>query len=441
MEMHLRLTHFFEQRGLNKKAKLLLACSGGLDSMVLFHLLKEHAFHVDLAHCNFNLRGTESDKDEAFVKSIAQAYNVNVHIKQFDTKAYAQRKGISIQMSARDLRYAFFESLRKKYGYEYVLTAHHLNDSFETFLINLGRGSGARGLSGIPAQTENILRPLYEASRSEIKAYAKAHHIKWREDASNKEVKYQRNAIRHEVLPHLLAVSNNYEKGFKKSMQHLADMQRFATHEVQRQLERLITKRNQALYCKRTALKKHPAFTYILYEWLTAYAAFDLDAILEAIEQPNGQYFSAGDYELLIQHDQLILRKTRALISAKFIEQEQKSLSWNNGRLQFKKVSKDDLTPELLNNPSNACLDYGKLSFPLTVRTWREGDRFTPFGMKGSKKLSDFFTDLQLNHFEKMAVPLLISGEDIAWVGGFRINDKLKLTNSTKTVYFVRLIK
>ncbi len=430
---------FFEKHRVNKNQKFLLACSGGVDSMVLFHLLLMHNFKFEVAHCNFKLRGADADTDEAFVQSQCAANNRSVYCKSFDTEGFAEQNGISIQMAARQLRYAFFDALITEHGFDFLFTAHHLNDSFETFLINVGRGTGPKGLSGISAVTQKIARPLHRVKQEEISAYAKKNTIAWREDASNASVKYQRNAIRHKVLPQLLKSATGYISGFQNTLENVKAATIFAESKAKEFFEQhLETTASNWLMVSTEKFQQQIGLRYLLHFWLSPFNLVDVDAMEAAIKNPSAQYFESAHHALLVTAQNVILKEKGVVWPKVLIRETDANVMFGHFSFSFKQILNPDKAA--LIEPKKAFLDYEKLTFPLTLRTWKKGDLFTPFGMRGTKKISDFFTDLKLNRFEKEEVPLLISGDDIVWVAGYRINENYKITDPQKTAYFGRLL-
>lgn len=436
-----QIHRFFEEQNISPEAKLLLACSGGLDSVVLFQHLLDREGSFAVAHCNFSLRADESDDDEAFVRNLAETHHIDFYSKRFQTKEYADQSGVSIQMAARSLRYAYFEELRTTKGFDYILTAHHLNDSFETFLINLGRGTGIQGLTGIPSQKEYLLRPMHRCSRTALAAYAKKAGLAWREDSSNSKIEYQRNQLRHQVLPKLLESKEGYAKGFAKSMDLVQEASQFAEAQARVLLQDMEVRQSDGavkLYTK--ALLKQPGFGYALHQWLRAFGEFDIHALQRALLSPAKQYFDSVSHELIVEEDYIWLQPKQSLPQAVQLTKEDEHVLF--GEYQFSFGSQHDKPDEqALKHPQHAYLDMSKLRFPLRLRTLQDGDSFVPFGMNGSKNISDFLSEQGLNVLQKSRVPLLLSGDDIVWVCGYRINDNFKVTDKSNSLYFGRFLK
>lgn len=397
--------------------KLILALSGGIDSMVLADMLLQSKADFVLAHCNFHLRGEESDGDEKFVRDYAERKGLTVYVKQFDTLSYAEEHKLSIEMAARELRYAWFEELRQQLNYDYIAVAHHADDQLETFFINLLRGAGIRGLKGMQKVNGRIIRPLLDVSRVEIQQYAEVHHLQWREDHTNAETQFLRNKIRHELLPVIDGISKEGRSAILKSINHLA-----SENELYRELlnEKLPTSN-----CQLSTVNFQ-----LLFEWLRDYG-FNEDQvhfIHEALNsgQPGTSFFSPT-HRVTIERNGLELTP--------ICQQNATPLE-----LSYEQITNDC---SFVMDTSNrvAQLDYEKLSFPLQIRKWQAGDRFHPLGMKGSKLLSDFFVDQKMTNRQKEECYVLVTSDDtIVWVVGRRIDDRYKVTDKTKTILKVQIV-
>ena len=426
--------------------KVILALSGGIDSMVLTDLLLKAKADFVVAHCNFHLRGEESDGDEQFVRVFAERNGLKLYVKQFDTTGYAKEHGVSIEMAARDLRYPWFEELRQQLGYDNIAVAHHADDQLETFFINLLRGAGLRGLKGMQPVNGHIIRPLLDFSREEIHQYAIENGIKWREDHTNAETLYLRNKIRHELLPVIDGISKEGRNSILKSINHLASENELYRELVMEKLSQMVAPLRGANSCVgsdatdlaslrdaeglRFSLTSRllPLTSHLLFEWLRDYG-FNEDQVHFIHEAMNGQpgtTFFSPTHRVTIERDGLELTP-----------------------LCQQAETTTDLTYEQLPNDENftidksplvAQLDYDKLAFPLRLRKWKEGDRFHPFGMKGSKLLSDFFVDQKMSTRQKEECHVLTTAEDeIVWVVGRRVDDRFKITDQTKTILIVRM--
>jgi len=418
----------------------LLALSGGLDSMVLGHLLLKSGKSFGVAHCNFNLRGEASDGDEAFVQAFAQQYQIPFYRTSFATEEYAQKHGFSTQLAARNLRYEWLEGLRKEEGFDYLMTAHHLNDSVETLLFNLTKGTGIRGLHGIPLQNQSIIRPLLFASRAAILQFSEVEKIGFREDASNQSTKYHRNLIRKEVVPVLKKINPALEQTFATNIQRFKEIEwlyEYALANLQKEMV-VIQGEEWTIDLKKLALL--PACNSILYEWLRPFH-FHPDQIQQVFATgltQSGRLFSSESHQLLVDRDQLLLRPIIKDQKDHYsIEQGEQLLSLPEGSLQFDLLSQK---PDSFSKDSHfAYFDNAQMDFPLTLRRWKAGDTFQPFGMQGHhQKLQDFFNNAKLSRFEKEKVWLLESGGKICWIVGYRTDERFRVVATTERVLRVR---
>ncbi len=423
--------------------KVILALSGGIDSMVLADLLLKAKVEFVAAHCNFHLRGDESNGDDWFVRKFAENCGIQCFVKHFETEKYAAKYGISIEMAARDLRYAWFEQLRQQLGYDKIAVAHHADDQAETFFINLLRGAGLNGLKGMKPQNGVIIRPLLWVSREQIRKYAVENHIVWREDHTNVESVYLRNRIRNQLLPVFDELQPKARQGLYKSLEHLSAENELYRELLQEKLGQIIEYNGDIQRIPHSAfLIQHSSFQ-LLFEWLRQYG-FNTDQchfIYDAIGTGIGNQYCSPTHCVVIGRDDLqlseIKEKTDDEIQIQIGEEEILSPI----HLRFSKLEK---TADFIINKSSdvAQLDSDKLRFPLALRHWRHGDRFCPLGMKGSKLLSDFFVDQKFSEFQKQNVWLLVSADgDILWVVGYRIDDRFKIVDDTKAVLECRLFR
>ena len=410
--------------------KILIAVSGGVDSVVLTHLCKESNLDIALAHCNFNLRDKESDGDEIFVTELADALDLEVFIESFETEAYAREKKISIQMAARELRYQWFDSLRDTLQFDHVLTAHHSNDNLETVLINFVRGTGLDGLTGIPASTGFIVRPLLPFSRKEIEDYARNTHLKWREDSSNASVKYLRNKVRHELIPKLEEMNPQLLESFTKTQTHLQQSAALIDDYISAIFPRLAKEEDYGYSFKIKMLKTIPNLKAVLYELFKAFGFTEWNDVYDLLEAQSGKMVCSGTHRLVKDREELLLTTVPSEIKKKFgISEEEEVVMLPMGTFYIEAV--DELSEATQNV---IFVDREKLQFPLTVRKWQEGDYFYPFGMKGKKKLSKFFKDEKLSLPEKENCWLLCSHNDIVWVVGRRPDARFAITDDTKSI-------
>jgi tRNA(Ile)-lysidine synthase len=432
-----RFLHYIEQNELFKATdKILLAVSGGKDSVVMTHLFNETTFNFGIAHCNFTLRGEESDEDERFCRLLAENLNKPFFSKTFDTGRFAKHEKISIQMAARELRYDWLEELRRSNGYDYIALAHHQSDTTETILLNLTRGTGIAGLHGILPKRDRLIRPLLFLSREEIDQLVNDCGLIYREDSSNRSSKYARNKIRLEVIPKLKELNPNLEDTFRRNSHRFAELESFLELHVTRLREELLQnqpsgdieielERLQALYPR----------NMLLYELFKPYHFSEsvLSDLVNAWDGQPGKLFESPSHRLFLDRKKLILTEIKNYVTDECL------IDKNIAELQFKNtkiiIRAAELPNTFITNGNRAYFDEALLQFPLKLRHWKEGDVFKPFGMKGKKKLSDFFIGLKLSVLEKKSVKVLENGNgDILWVLGYRTDDRYKITSHTKKV-------
>ena len=402
-----------------REDKLILGISGGADSVCLMHVFLELGYSFELAHCNFNLRGEESDADEYFVTDLAKKYQLKIHVKQFDTLVYAAENKISTQMAARDLRYAWFEKLRIKSSAKYLAIAHHANDDVETFFINLVRGSGLKGFLGIKEKNNAIIRPLLSVSRLEIEQYLKDRGLVFREDSSNASVKYLRNKIRHELIPLLAQMNPSIQQTVKDEMRILEGVAQIYASKVEEVRKDLTQEKNGIVQLEISALLAlNPLHSY-LYELLSAYGFYAVEAISKALQGQSGKQFFSSTHQLVVDRENIFISLLNK--ENEVFEITEKTISLVHPLVINFKVIADKT---IIYDNNIAQLDVDKLKFPLTLRKWKEGDKFIPLGMKKFKKLSDFFIDSKFSIIDKQEQWLLCSGVDIVWVLGCRIDER-----------------
>jgi len=430
-----KVQYFITEKSLFKREdKLILGISGGADSVCLMHVLLALGCSFELAHCNFNLRGEESDADENFVKELAKEHQLKIHVKQFDTLAYAAKNKISTQMAARDLRYAWFGKLLIKSSAKYLAIAHHANDDVETFFINLVRGSGLKGFLGIKEKNNAIVRPLLSVSRLEIEQYLKERNLVFREDSSNTSVKYLRNKIRHELMPLLAEMNPSIQQTVKDEMKILEGVSKIYASKVEEVRKDLTQEKNGIVQFEISALLAlNPLHNY-LYELLAPYGFYTVEAISKALQGQSGKQFFSATHQLVVDRENIFISLLN--IENEVFEITKKTTSLVHPlEIKFKVTS--DKT--IIYDNDIAQLDVEKLKFPLTLRKWKQGDKFMPLGMKKFKKLSDFFIDNKFSIIDKQEQWLLCSDVDVVWLVGCRIDERYKLETNTKKVYIAQL--
>jgi tRNA(Ile)-lysidine synthase len=411
-------------------SRILLAISGGVDSVVLAHLCKDINLDFSLAHCNFQLRGEESDGDEDFVVALADALEVQVFIEDFETEAYAREKKISVQMAARDLRYNWFRELRETIQYDYIFTAHHANDNLETVLINLVRGTGLEGLTGIPEENDFVIRPLLSFSRAEIEDYAHNAALKWREDSSNDSTKYLRNKIRKEVVPKLVELNPQLLESFNKTVNHLLHSSVLIEDYISTLFPRIAKEEDFGYSFKINLLKTIPNLKAVLYELFRSFGFTEWNDVYDLLDAQPGKIVYSKTHRLIKDRENLLLTTLPPKNDMIYhIQQDEEVVMLSIGTFHFEEVK--NIEGE---DRNGIFLDPEKLEFPLTIRRWQTGDHFYPFGMEGKKKLSKFFKDEKLSLPEKENCWLLCSNNKIVWVIGYRADQRFAVADTTKKI-------
>lgn len=423
-------THLKNHFPFLKGNKLLIACSGGLDSVVLTHLLHKLNYEITLAHCNFSLRGNESDADSGFVISLAKTLQIPVYTETFETEAYADDHGVSIQMAARALRYQWFEELSNQLQISYILTAHHQDDNLETFLINFSRGTGLKGLTGIPNHHGKLVRPLLVFSKEVILAYAKKNNLQWREDSSNLSNKYLRNSLRNEVIPKWKETVPNLLQSFETTQKNLNEHRKLIDDYLALLLSYLAEIKPNGYCFSVKKLKALPNCKVVLFELFSPLGFTEINDVYSLLSAQAGKKIYSSTHILLKDREQLILEEiqneeTEATIA---VPENTTALQYPLA-ITFEKVSQ-------LGNSSEKVIfvDHDLLKFPLQLRKWNKGDVFYPFGMTGKKKLSKFFKDEKLSLLAKQKIWLLCSDTEIVWVVGLRADNRFKVTEKTKRI-------
>ena len=435
--------HIEEQFSFLKKSRLVIAISGGIDSVALAHLCHKLNFDFALAHCNFNLRGKESDADEDFVLDLGEQLNVEVFVQNFDTETYAEENKCSIQMAARELRYNWFSELAQQLNFDYILTAHHSDDNLETFLINFTRGTGLNGLTGIPELNGNIARPLLPFSRETIEAYAKSENIVWREDSSNSSRKYLRNKLRHEVIPILKEINPNVLDSFQNTLSNLKETEAIVNQSIKDFLSKAILKEegNTITYAVSEFKKQNnpKAFLFEAFKDCGFTEWNDIEGLLDA---ETGKYIVSNMHKLT-KHREFLILTTR---HSELVSESQSELFLTESDIDAGQVQTpigvlffDEADALKDNNQSTIYVDAEKLKYPLELRQWQTGDVFHPIGMKGKKKVSKYLKDEKLTPIEKENAWVLTSENKIVWVVGRRADDRFKVTGQTNQIFKVEL--
>lgn len=412
-----------------QKSPFLLACSGGVDSVVLAHLCQSLELKFSIAHCNFQLRGKESLEDEHFVGSLAKAMKKKFYVIHFDTLGYINQHKLSLQVAARDLRYTWFAELMREKEYKTLVTAHHGDDNLETFLINLSRGTGIEGLTGIPKKTESISRPLLLFSKESILAYAEQQKLAWREDRTNAETKYHRNKIRHHIVPHLKELHPTFSENFHLTQSHLSETAAMLQNHIAAVKKDIFHQKEGFIEIKIADLRRlHPIKGY-LYHLFSIYGFTAWTDIAHLIDAISGKAVYSKTHRLIRSRDSLLLEQLRDSDSNSY------SIEWGQTEIQQPMPLIMEEVKAMGDMDKNVLYtDKKTLKYPLTVRKWKKGDYFHPIGMKGSKKLSKFFKDEKYNAISKDRQWLLCSDNKVVWVIGKRADERFKVTENTEHI-------
>jgi len=441
------LTHYNIKRQLRAndievdETKFILAVSGGADSMALLHLFITMESSFIVAHCNFNLRGEESDLDQQLVQSVCQLNNIPFLIKSFKTEEFANENGISIEMAARDLRYEWFNELLKTETADYLITAHHQDDQVETFFLNLTRGTGLKGLTGMKLKSDQLLRPMLAYSRQDILSYCQSHHLEYRIDQSNFDNHHKRNHLRNIIIPEFEKLNPSFKHTILESMNRLSELENLLNSEIDKAQSQIITNENDHILIPKKLLENHQIKQTILFELLKD-KGFNSDSISNITEALNGtpgkQFFTQSHRLIIDRYNLIVLPILPNEADYFYIDADQSEIKYPiHLKLNEYKTPSNFL---FSTNPLVVHLDSSKINFPLLLRKWCEGDHFKPLGMSGFKKVSDFFIDKKFSLIDKENTYLLCNGEEIIWIVGHRIDDRFKITDLTKEVLEIELL-
>jgi tRNA(Ile)-lysidine synthase len=422
-----------ENNLINPGDKILLAVSGGIDSMVMSHLFYQLNYKIGIAHCNFSLRAHESDKDEEFVRRFANEQHIPFYTIRFETKSFAKKNRLSVQMAARELRYTWFEEIRLNKGYHAIAVAHNLNDNIETLLINLIRGTGLAGMAGMKPLSKRIIRPLLFASREEIINYQKKHNIIYREDKSNEETKYTRNKIRHLVIPVLKEINPSIETTLYETAERFSGFNEIVSEYISQLRETISEEKEHLIIFKINQLRTYLNNTSILFELFKPYGITNalLIDLKKVIEGKTGGQIITETHRIIKNRKEIIISDEEAGDETRYTIINEQAFCIFPGISSARNVKISE-TFEIPSDPHIACIDSLKVTFPMTIRKWKAGDHFYPLGMKQKKKLSDYFIDNKYSIFDKENKYILESDGKIVWIIGDRIDDRFKITSSTK---------
>jgi tRNA(Ile)-lysidine synthase len=435
-----RFSDFIDQNNLfSADSKILAAVSGGMDSVLMVHLLKAAGLNFGIAHCNFQLRGDESLGDQEFCNHLAEQLRVPFHATSFNTQKFATDHKISTQMAARQLRYQWFDLVRQQSGYSHIALAHHQNDAIETILLNLIRGTGIAGMHGILPKNGALVRPLLFLNRAEINAIIEENKIDYVEDSSNTSVKYARNKIRLEVIPVLKELNPGLERTFENNLQHFRELEIVLDQRIA-ELKKQFVYHDEDIHLPLDAIKELEPKRLLVFKLLQEYGFNEtaVNDVIAALDAQPGKLFESPGFTLLLDRGKLILTKKNT-VTQPLIQINQTDHHVNYGRYKLT-VLHDDSPLIVKSNPMTASIDAGLLLYPLALRTWQQGDYFYPLGMQARKKLSDFFIDQKVPLHKKKDIPILVNGNgEVVWVGGYRPDDRYKITAKTKKVTIFEL--
>jgi tRNA(Ile)-lysidine synthase len=417
---------------------LLITVSGGIDSVVLCELCSRLGFQFRIAHCNFQLRGSESDRDEVFVRELAKKYEVEFFVRKFETLRYAEEKKLSVQLAARELRYDWFNSIP---GSDYILTAHHADDNIETLLMNFFKGTGIGGLHGILPKKGRLVRPLLFACREDIRVFAEEMGLTYVEDSSNASDKYSRNYLRHQVIPAIEKLYPNLKENLRNNIRRFSEAELLYRQAVEAQKKKLLQKKGEELHIPVLKLQKQASIQTLLYEIVKEFGFSPAQATeaLHLLDSESGKYIASSTHRIIRNRSWLIISPLNDLLSGHIpIQESDKRIGWNSGQIHIEKIP---VKQPLSLSRETAQLDADRIVFPLLLRKWKKGDYFYPLGMKKKKKLSRFFIDQKLSITEREDTWVIEMDKKIIWVVGWRIDDRFKITDATREMIVFKLSK
>lgn len=428
---------------IDKNKGVLVAISGGADSVALLHLLVTNGYYCVAAHCNFHLRGSESDGDEQFVRAFCDELSVPCHVVHFETRKYASEHGLSIEMAARELRYQWFEKLMQQLNLHCIAVAHHADDAAETFLLNLVRGTGIKGLSGMKPKQGHVVRPLLRYSRQDIELYCRAHKLKFVTDSSNNSDAYTRNRIRHHIVPQFKIINPSFLNTMRGNMAHLNQICSLFVTQVEKFAKKAVVEIDGQMLISMQHLKELSNAEPFLFELLFA-KGFSSDAIHKMArcidEERWGRILFSSQYRAIVDRFNVIVQPRNRLAEANEFDIEMgQDEVFTPMHMKVRRFIAD-ANFQFSRSNDVVHFDASKVYFPLTLRRWQRGDAFRPLGMKGFKKLSDFFVDSKLSRAQKEEAWVLLSGGEIVWIVGMRIDDRFKVTKNTQEILEIKLV-
>lgn len=446
-----KFTNYIIDKNLfQKKDRLIVAVSGGVDSVVLCELCYQAGFHFEMAHCNFQLRGQESQRDEQFVQSLGEKYKTKVFVKKFDTEQYVRENKVSIQVAARELRYEWFSELMtndknaelksqnskiKSQHLTYLLTAHHANDNIETLLINFFKGTGIKGLRGILPKQQHLIRPLLFATRKEIESFAKENNLQFVEDSSNLTDKYTRNYFRHQVIPLVEKVFPHTEANLLDNVERFNDIDVLYRQAMNVHKKKLMEFYKNEVHIPVLKLLKSKPLTTIVFEIVKDYGftPAQTQEVIHLLKSESGKYISSSTHKIIKNRNWIIILPINTTeANTILIEETDEKIQFEKATLEIKKINNDNIS--IPSSNSTAMLDSKEIVFPLLLRKWKQGDYFYPLGMNKKKKLSRFFSDQKLSVADKENIWVIESNKKIIWIISYRIDDRFKITERTRQV-------
>jgi len=433
---------FIKQNSLfAERETILVGVSGGKDSVVLIDLLDRAGFAFSIAHCNFHLRGKDSDADEHLVESLAKRYDTKYFKADFDTMGYASENNISVEMAARELRYNWFEKIRRENHFDCIAVAHHRDDSIETFFLNIVRGTGLKGLTGIKPRNKNLVRPLLFATRIEIDEYCRENNLEYRDDLSNESLDFMRNKIRHQVIPVMEEINPSFRSVMARNMSYLNDVSGIYYQEISQMWERVAVRKENAWNISINELKTLNPLPAFLYEFLKPFhfKGEIINDILSTLDSSSGKQFFSHTHRLVRDRDSLIITPLPDNKQECYYIEEGETFIDAPLKIHITKLERDS-SFKITRSSQIACIDYDKLQFPLKLRKWQKGEYFRPLGMKGYKKLSDFFIDDKMSIPEKENAWILANGDQVVWIVGRRMDDRYKITDETGRILKIELL-
>ena len=438
------LTEFqasLQKLGIVKNDRLLLAVSGGLDSVVLTSLSTMSGLEFAIAHVNFQLRGAESERDEAFVRQLANKYQKPFFVKKFDTIAYAKSEKSSIQVIARNLRYEWFKTFigNRVDQYKFLLTGHHLDDNIETMLMYFFRGTGISGLTGMPGKNGHLIRPLLEISRERLKDYAIKQNLEWVEDSSNTSDDYTRNFFRNQLIPSVISIFPDLQLNLKNNLGRFSEAYVLYEQAIGLHKKRLLKKIGSEIHIPILLLKKAVPLKTILFEIMKEYhfSPLQTDEMIRLMDSANGKYISSSSHRIIKNRGWLIIAPVNDESATHIVIDNECEIVYPDGRIQINTKSLEG-SEHFIAPPGTEYLDAKKIKFPMLLRKWKAGDYFYPLGMKKKKKLARFFIDQKLSKTAKEKVWVLVMDSQIIWVVGQRIDNRFRMDASTNKILMLR---